>query len=109
MAWADPETEAALAPLRKHMSQSAPDAVKAGALAKVAAEFMARRSLDLAQREHFSIEGQGALLARLAGETAGEAGKLAWEQQAQRYLALAALRQDIRRRAGRFDAAFEKN
>jgi hypothetical protein len=108
MAWADPETEAALAPLRKHMSQSAPDAVKAGALAKVAAEFMARRSLDLAQREPVSIEGQGALLARLAGDTAREAGKLAWEQQAQRYLGLAALREDIRRRAGRFDAAFEK-
>lgn len=108
MTWADEEAEAALAPLRRHMSQSAPDARKAGALAKAASGILARRARALVEGASLSTQGEGELLARLARETGREAGRLEWEQQAQRYLAMVALREDIRRRAGRFDAAFEK-
>lgn len=108
MTWVDNDVEKALAPLRRHMSQPAPDAPRAVALAKVAAEFLARQSRALVDREAVSVHDEGETLARMARETAGEAGRLAWEQQAQRYLAMTALREDIRRRNGRFDAAFEK-
>lgn len=108
MGLADQEAKEALESLRKHMGQSAPDPDRAVTLAHAAARTLAARAGHLEIKAPISVDDEGERLFRIARDGAEKASALSWEELAQRYLALAALREDMRRRTGRFDSGFEK-
>lgn len=105
---ADRESHEALLALRARMAAPSPLPEQARTLALQAGDSLARRSRSLAGGEPLTAMAESELLARLVRDTAAVAGTMSWEELAQRYLAMAALREDLRRREGRFDAAFEK-
>jgi len=105
---ADRESHEALFSLRERMAAPTPRPEQARTLALQAGEYLAKRSRALAGLEPLSVIAEAELLTRLSRETATDASRLGWEELAQRYLAMTALREDLRRREGRFDTAFEK-
>lgn len=104
---ADPEANNALESLKSHMGKPAPDAAITANHARKALEVLTRRIANATEREAWNTARLREASTRIAQFTAGNAEKLVWEQQAQRFLALAALRDDLRRLEGQTEAGYE--
>jgi len=107
LALADTEANNALDNLKAHMVKPAPNAATSAILARKALEGLTRRIVDATDRDSWSTAQQQEASIRIARFCGENAEKLVWEQQAQGFLALAALRDDLRRREGQNKAEFE--
>jgi hypothetical protein len=75
--------------------------------ARKALEGLTRRIAYATDREPWTTAQELEASTRIARFSSVNAEKLTWEQQAQQFLALAALRDDLRRRQGQIEAGYE--
>jgi len=104
---ADSEAYNTLASLKTHMGKPAPDAATTATRARKALEGLTRRIAYATDREPWTTAQELEASTRIARFSSVNAEKLTWEQQAQQFLALAALRDDLRRRQGQIEAGYE--